>query len=180
MITWRRLGPQDFPLLSEWLAHPHVARWWNHETSAKAVERDFGPAARGEEPSQDWLALLDDTPLGLMQRSRPADYPEDFAALSAIAAVPEDAVVIDYLIGPPDRIGRGSGPRMIRSFTEKTWRDCPQTPAIMAAVSAANTASWRALEKAGLRRFASGGMEPDNPADGPLHHVYRIDRPTGP
>jgi aminoglycoside 6'-N-acetyltransferase len=50
-------------------------------------------------------------------------------------------------------------------------------PAVLVAVVAANTASWRALEKAGLRRVASGPMEPDNPVDDPLHHVYRVDRP---
>ncbi|GAA1753249.1 GNAT family N-acetyltransferase [Streptomonospora arabica] len=177
MFTWRRIGPQDFPLLCEWLAQPHVSRWWNHETSAEAVARDFGPAARGKEPSQDWLALLGGDPVGLVQRSRPADYPEELASLSAITAVPEGTVVIDYLIGPPDRVGRGIGTRMIRAFVEKTWHDCPEAPAVMVAVVAANTASWRALENAGLQRVASGAMEPDNPLDEPLHHVYRIDRP---
>lgn len=44
MITWRRLTEDDFPLLISWLEQPHVARWWNHETSIEAVRRDFGPA----------------------------------------------------------------------------------------------------------------------------------------
>ena len=46
------------------------------------------------------------------------------------------------------------------------------------AVAAANVASWRVLEKAGLRRLAAGPMEPENPLDDPLHYVYRIDRPA--
>ncbi|WP_220039852.1 GNAT family N-acetyltransferase [Nonomuraea aridisoli] len=70
VITWRRARETDFPLLRTWLEQPHVARWWNHETSAEAVARDFGPAARGEEPSEDFLALLDGEPLGLVQRPR--------------------------------------------------------------------------------------------------------------
>jgi len=48
---------------------------------------------------------------------------------------------------------------------------------VLVAVVAANTASWRALEKAGLRRIATGEMSPDNPIDDPLHVIYRIDRP---
>ncbi|QBI56272.1 GNAT family N-acetyltransferase [Streptomonospora litoralis] len=179
MITWRRIDFDDFALLGTWLAHPHVARWWNHETSAEAVERDFGPTARGEEPTEDWLALLDGVPLGLVQRSRLADYPEDLAALSAIVPVPDGAMSIDYFIGPPDRVGRGIGTRMIGGFLGKLWQECPDAPAVLVPVVAANTASWRALEKAGLRRVASGDLEPDNPIDEPLHHVYRIDRPTG-
>jgi hypothetical protein len=42
---------------------------------------------------------------------------------------------------------------------------------------AANTASWRALEKAGLTRIAEGAMSPENPLDDPLHYIYRADRP---
>ncbi|MDA8371425.1 MAG: GNAT family N-acetyltransferase [Nocardiopsaceae bacterium] len=178
MITWRRLSPRDFPLLMRWLAQPHVARWWNHETSAEAVERDFGPSIRGEDPSENLLALLDGAPFGLVQRSRLADAPDYLAELSAIVPVAEGAVTIDYLIGDPGRVGRGLGTRMISSVLDRTWHDYPDAPAVLAAVVAANAASWRALEKAGMRRVASGDVEPDNPVDEPLHHIYRIDRPA--
>jgi uncharacterized membrane protein YhaH (DUF805 family) len=85
-------------------------------------------------------------------------------------------MIIDYLIGEPDQIGRGLGPLMIRSMIERIWRDRPEVTTIMVAVVAANRASWRALEKAGLARVGTGNMEPDNPGDGPEHHIYRIDR----
>ena len=86
-ISWRRLGEPDFPLLRRWLSQPYVARWWNHETSEEAVRRDFGPTARGEEPSEDFVVLLDDRPIGLMQRCRIADYPEYHDALAAVVEV---------------------------------------------------------------------------------------------
>jgi aminoglycoside 6'-N-acetyltransferase len=38
-------------------------------------------------------------------------------------------------------------------------------------------ASWRALEKAGLKRVAEGPMSPDNPIDDALRYIYRVDRP---
>lgn len=177
MITWRRLTPDDFSLLRQWLSQPHVARWWNHDTAAEAVERDFGPAARGEEPSEDLLALLDGVPFGLVQCARLADYPDTLAPLSAIAPVPQGAATIDYLIGSPELVGRGLGTRMIRSALERIWGERPDIPAVLVAVAAANTASWRALEKSGMRRVGSGDLVPDNPVDGPLHHVYQIDRP---
>ena len=41
-ITLRRLLRADFAMLSRWLGEPHVARWWTHETSQEAIERDFG------------------------------------------------------------------------------------------------------------------------------------------
>ena len=178
MITFRRVEEGDFPLLGRWLAEPHVARWWNHETSPEAVSRDFGPTARGEEPAEDLLALADGRPIGLVQRSRLADYPEELAAFAALLPVPEGAMTIDYLIGDPGQVGRGLGPQVIDALVRSTWDDHPDTDCILVAVSAANRASWRALEKAGLARVAEGEMEPDNPVDDRLHVVYRIDRPA--
>lgn len=176
-FTWRRLGEEDFPLLAGWLARPHVARWWNHETSVEAVTRDFGPASRGEDPSEDLLVFIDGRPLGLVQRCRLADFPEYVAELAAIVEVPDRAMSIDYLIGDPEQVGRGLGPRMIGAILQDTWAEYPAATCVIVPVSAANRASWRALEKAGLRRIGEGDMEPDNPIDDPAHYVYRIDRP---
>ncbi|GHH45329.1 aminoglycoside 6'-N-acetyltransferase [Streptomyces candidus] len=176
-MTWRRLAERDFPLLMSWLRQPHVARWWNHETSLATVSRDFGPAARGEEPSEDLLVHLDDSPVGLVQRCRLSDYPEYLAELATLAEVPPGAMTLDYLIGEPHHIGRGLGTRMIQSVVRATWTDHPDAPCVLVPVSAANQASWRVLEKAGLRRVAEGDLEPDNPVDDRAHYLYRIDRP---
>ncbi|MER5258747.1 GNAT family N-acetyltransferase [Streptomyces sp. NPDC002855] len=178
MISWRRLAETDFPLLRRWLEQPHVARWWNHETSPEAVARDFGPAARGEEASQDLLMLLDGEPFGLVQRYRFADYPEDVDQLADQAEIPQGAMSIDYLIGDPSRVGQGLGTRMIQAIIRATWTDHPEASAVIVPVHADNRNSWRTLEKAGLRRVAEVSLEPDNPIDDRAHYLYRIDRPT--
>lgn len=178
VITWRRLAERDLGLLRQWLMQPHVARWWNHDTSAEAVARDFGPAMRGEEPSEDFLVMVEGTPVGLVQRCRFADYPEYCAEMAGIE-LPDTAVTIDYLLGDPTRVGQGLGPRVIRAVVAATWTDHPNASAVVVPVHAANRASWRALEKAGLRRIATADLEPDNPLDDRTHYVYRIDRPVG-
>jgi aminoglycoside 6'-N-acetyltransferase len=178
VITWRKLAEDDFPLLRQWLLQPHVARWWNHETSAEAVARDFGPVARGEEPSEDLLVFEDGTPVGLVQRSRYGDYPEYLNELAPILSVSAEAVTVDYLVGDPDRCGRGLGPRIIAAVIAATWDEYPEAPSVVVPVNAANRASWRALEKAGLTRVAEGELEPDNPVDDRDHVVYRVDRPS--
>ena len=154
-----------------------MARWWHHEWSEEALERDFGGSVDGTEPGEDLVVALDGRPVGLVQRSVIADYPDDLAGFEALTEVPGGAVELDYLIGEPDLRGRGLGSRMIAEVVAATWRDRPEAPAVLVAVVAANRASWRALEKAGLRRVAEGEMAPDNPVDDPWHHVYRIDRP---
>lgn len=158
-LTFRPLTRDDFPLLTTWLEEPRVKRWWNHETNPEAVERDFGRGTRGEEPGEDLVVLLGDRPIGLLQRSVIRDYPEEYARFSAHVDVPPGAVELDYLIGDPDLRGRGLGTRLIT-------------------VNAANVASWRAVEKAGLTFLTEGDMPPDNPIDDPLHRIHRIDRPA--
>ncbi|MFD7550414.1 GNAT family N-acetyltransferase [Streptomyces sp. NPDC059816] len=180
LIALRTLTAADFPLLGQWLAHPHVARWWNHDPSPEGVERHFGAAARGEEPSVDRLVLADGEPVGLVQQVRLADYPDYREELSGVVEVPAGAYTIDYLIGPPERIGRGLGPLVIAAAVEDLWRAPRSARCVIVPVVAGNRRSWRALEHAGLRRVGSGPLEPDHPQDDPLHHVYRIDRPGPP
>lgn len=179
-VTFRPLGAADLPMLAAWLAEPHVRRWWNHETSPEAIDRDFGPAMRGEEPAEDLVASVGGTPVGLLQRCRWHDYPEYVEEIAPILQVPAGAVSIDYLIGPPELIGRGLGPRIIAAAVQGVWQRYPEATAIIVPVCAANRASWRALESAGFRRVASGDLVPDNPVDPPYHHVHRIDREEPP
>jgi aminoglycoside 6'-N-acetyltransferase len=176
-LSWRPLVDNDLPLLAQWLAEPQVARWWNHDSSPAGVERDFGPSVRREEPGEDLVVLLDDRPVGLVQRSVIADYPEEMSEFATLVEVPEGAVELDYLIGDPALRGRGLGARMIAAAVADTWEAYPNASAVLVSVVAANVASWRALERAGLARIAEGAMVPDNPVDDPLHYVYRIDRP---
>jgi aminoglycoside 6'-N-acetyltransferase len=177
-LTWRPLTAADLPMLARWLAEPGVARWWNHESSPAAVERDFGPSVRGEEPGEDLVVLVDDRPVGLLQRARISDYPEDLEGFAELVPVPSGAVEIDYLIADPGLRGRGLGTRLISMAVARTWADHPAASAVLVAVVAGNVASWRALEKAGLERVAEGDLTPDNPVDPPLHYVYRADRPS--
>jgi aminoglycoside 6'-N-acetyltransferase len=178
-FSFRRVTRDDFPLLARWLAEPHVKRWWNHDHSPDAVERDFGQSADGAEPSEDHLALLDGRPVGLIQYSRFADYPEYIDELIGLLEVPDESVTIDYFVGEPDLIGIGIGSAMIREFVARIWRVNPLAPCVIVAVNSANEASWRALLRADFRLVARGELEPDNPIDDRMHEILQIDRPAG-
>ncbi len=177
-FAFRRVTRADFELLARWLAAPHVARWWNHEFTPEAVERDFGPIVDGCEPSEDHLALLEGRPIGLIQYSRYADYPSYRDELSPYVEVPDGAMSIDYLIGDPALTARGIGRMMIATFCDWIWRTDRAATCVIVPVSSANDASWRALLGAGFHLVGQGDLEPDNAMDDLAHEILRLDRPV--
>ncbi len=177
-IEFRSLKRSDFPLLASWLAEPLVARWWNHEFSPDALERDFGRCIDGREPTDVLIASTDAQPFGLVQAYPIAGYPEYAAELAEVCEIDPTALGIDYLIGEPDQRGRGLGGAMLAALAGRCWHRFPDAREIVVPVSAANMRSWQALERAGFRRFAEVELNPDNPQDSRAHVVYRATRPT--
>lgn len=114
-FTFRRLQRADLPMLGEWLARPHVQKWWLHDPAPEAVEADFGGRADGTEPTEYFIVSLDEQEMGFVQRYRIGDYPEWIRALQVIDC-PPDAVGIDYFISEPGLVGRGIGTAMIGRF----------------------------------------------------------------
>lgn len=176
-VTFRPLTREDLPLLAGWLAEPLVARWWHHDYSAEAVERQFGPSIDGADVTELFVVTLDGRPVGLIQRYPIAAYPEYVEELDPVWPVPAGALSIDYLIGEPAARGRGVGADLIAALVAQSWAAFPAARDVVVPVSLGNPASWRSLERAGFVRVAEGELEPDNPADPRDHVVYRIGRP---
>jgi len=163
-------------MLGRWLAEPLVARWWNHESTEAAIERDFGPSIDGRDPTEICIATVEDTPFGLIQRYRIDDNPEYADELAGVWRIPAGALSIDYLIGEPTFRGRGLGAQMIAAFVATSWSRYPDARDVVVPVSVANRSSWMALERAGFQRVARGELTPDNPIDSREHFVYRFAR----
>lgn len=176
-VRLRHVTRDDLPMIGRWLAAPHVWRWWHQESTPEALERDFGPVLRREEPAEDFVAEVDGCPLALLQRSRWHDYPEELELLLPWTDVPEGAVTVDYLVA--DGVGLGLGPLVIGALVDDTWRTLSDCPAIIVPVAAGNRPSWRALEKVGFAKVCEARLPPDNPADPSDHIVMRLDR-SGP
>ncbi|TCO52928.1 GNAT family N-acetyltransferase [Actinocrispum wychmicini] len=132
-VDFRPLAREDFPVLRQWLAAPHVRAWWDGEPSD--VERKYGPRADDPEPVRVFVIQLDGVPLGMIQCCR----------------LDGRAVGIDYLIGDSDRVGQGLGTAAIAAFTRLVFDLYPDATTVTADPAPANHASRRALEKAGFR-----------------------------
>ena len=176
--SFRPIARSDFELLGGWLLQPHVLRWWADDASPEGVEADYGPCVDGVEASEVFIAHRDSAVFGLVQRLRLDAYPQYLAEIAAIVPVPPCTWSVDYLVGDPAHTGRGWGTELVAAFTHRLWHDDVSARAVVVPVHAANRFSWRALERAGYVRIATGLLEPDNPADHRNHFLYRIDRPS--
>ncbi|MEX1008474.1 MAG: GNAT family N-acetyltransferase [Acidimicrobiia bacterium] len=170
-LAFRTLARSHYGLLGGWLREPHVARWWIGPSTPAALEAKYGPRIDGHDPAEVFIAEVGGRPFGLIQRYRISDWPEWSAAVDA-----DDGAGIDYLIGEPERVGRGLGSRMIRAFVPTVFERYPELTRVVAAPQQANVASWRALEKAGFARIWSGMLESDDPSDAGPAFVYARER----
>jgi aminoglycoside 6'-N-acetyltransferase len=135
-------GPSSAPLLAEWLARLHVARWHPDPDAWVRWARDPPPAGAHA------LIDVDGRPVGYLRWQRVGRETLDALGLSEI---PAGSVDIDILIGEPDCLGRGVGPRALELLIERL-RDDKSVPLIGLSPSIDNVAAQRAYLRAGFRK----------------------------
>lgn len=112
MITFRPLAAADFPMLTRWLAQPHVRRFAQKTPmSLQDVTAKYGPRVRGEQPLVCHIACDDDVPFGYLQAYRNRDWP-DYAQVMGH----DDGVSLDLHIGEPAFVGKGLGRAMLGGY----------------------------------------------------------------
>jgi aminoglycoside 6'-N-acetyltransferase len=114
-MSFRRLAHSDLPMLTGWLAEPHV-RWFYQKTpvSLTDVAREYGPVIRGEEPSSSHLAFCGEQPFAYLQCYRNADYPEWARIIDVV-----DGLSVDLFIGDPAYLHRGLGHAVLRAYLQQ-------------------------------------------------------------
>ena len=156
----------DLPLVWEWLQRPHVKEWWRERDTYEELVEHYLPSIEGTDPTDLYVALLDDAPIGYVQTYLVSDYPE----YAALVDVGERVAGVDLLIGEAELTGRGIGTEMLRRFVDEIVFAKPATIACIAGPETTNPASIRAFEKAGFR------VVRDFIEDGKPHTLVRRDR----
>jgi aminoglycoside 6'-N-acetyltransferase len=173
-LRLRPLSREDLPRLSRWLAEPHVANWWRDPSDLASVRASYLPCIDGTDPAEVFIIEAAGRAAGLVQRYLVADDPDWDRAVRATGAVDGCAAGIDYLIGEPELCGRGYGTAAISTFTTLTFERYPQADAVVAVPQQANVASWRALDRAGYRRWWAGRLASADPSDAGPAYLYGI------
>ena len=169
------LRSSDLPILAVWLARPHVARWWREPSDLISVERNYGPLAKGLDPTEGFIVHFSARPIGYVQRYLIDEHP-DWRETIQGALGHGGGIGIDYLIGEPDFVGRGVGRRLISQFVDASWTRYPSADRIAVALQQDNIASWKALAASGFRRVWEGDLVSSDPSDRGPSFIYIADR----
>jgi len=131
----------DLPLLDRWLRSPHVVRWWRAP--------DFHLTTLAQRSSDTHAVITaDGKPVGYLCWQRPSPSELEAAGLTDL---PEDLVDIDIMIGEPEFLGRGVGPRALVVLLAKLRHEATGIAGV--GTSSSNRGAIRAFEKAGFRLF---------------------------
>ena len=115
MIAFRPLAPADFPMLTHWLAEPHVRKFVQKTPmSLTDVTAKYGPRVRSEQPIICHIASEDGVPFGYLQAYRNRDW-ADYAQIMGHS----DGVSLDLHIGDPAFVGKGLGRAMLGGYVRE-------------------------------------------------------------
>ena len=136
---FRTVGPEDLPLIGQWLARPHVREWWGDPVRALG---EIG--AHLADPDLDVIVVSHrGTPIGYQQC-----YDAHGGSEGPLCDQPAGTRGIDAFIGEPAYVGRGHGSAFIGLFVEQLFDT--GTPRVVTDPDPRNTRAIAAYRKAGF------------------------------
>lgn len=145
-LNFRPLAKADFQQFADWLAMPHVQKWWPEPATVEHVAKDYGPCTDGDLTDRVFVVQDADKPIGIIQTFMLSSYPE-YKHLFPL----KGAASIDYFIGELDYIGRGVGSQMIKQFIDTEVKLLyPDATGVTTSAELDNLASLGAIAKVGF------------------------------
>jgi RimJ/RimL family protein N-acetyltransferase len=143
---WRPMDPDtDLDVLYGWMHQPHVAPYWELDVPRPDLA-DYLRGAATDEYRDALLGTLD---------GEPASYWEAYWAqhdrLATFCPTEPYDQGVHLLIGPPELIGRGLGPRLLAAVMAWQFAREPRTRRLLAEPDARNERSVRLFERCGFR-----------------------------
>jgi aminoglycoside 6'-N-acetyltransferase len=141
--VFRPFNRKDLKLMAQWLAEPHVAKWWGEDPEEELEDIQDHIDSISVEP---FIVELNGKPIAYLQTYDPHledDHPYQDQPFGTLG--------IDVTIGDPALIGKGHGSRLIDAFVAMLFEEgCPR---VIIDPDPSNTAAIRAYEKAGFTAF---------------------------
>ncbi len=160
-ITFRKLQTEDLHLMHKWLNEPHVHEWYDKDkdNSLEEVIKRYDPKINGEKPTECYMVLYEDNPVGYIQKYKVNDWPD----FGDYVGYDDHTASVDLFIGEPSFMGQGLGNLMLKKFLkEVVFADQDITTCIIGP-EPENKRGIRAYEKSGFKyvKTVQVGNEPD-------------------
>lgn len=139
--SFRPVTPDDFGLLADWHAQPHVRRWWDN-TEPMSKQKLADPRVRR------WIVSTSDSPFAYMQDYRVHGWEDHH-----FFGLPPGSRGIDQFIGVPGMIGQGHGPAFISERLLVLFKE--GAPIVATDPHPDNAHAIAAYKKAGFHEFGA-------------------------
>jgi aminoglycoside 6'-N-acetyltransferase len=134
-----------------------VHEWWNEHSRLDEVSDHYGQSIDGGDPTDHYVVLLGERPVGFVETYLIADHPDWEATVEAESG----AVGVDLFVAEPELTGKGLGTQLLQQFVSEVALARPGATHCLADPDSANAVSLRAFEKAGFR-VVREFLEPEN------------------
>jgi RimJ/RimL family protein N-acetyltransferase len=134
-----------------------VHEWWNEHSRLDEVSDHYGQSIDGGDPTDHYVVLLGERPVGFVETYLIADHPDWEATVEAESG----AVGVDLFVAEPELTGKGLGTQLLQQFVSEVALARPGATHCLADPDSANAVSLRAFEKAGFR-VVREFVEPEN------------------
>lgn len=160
-ISFRKLLVEDLPLMQKWLSQPHVHQWYDKdkENTLEEVTKRYSPKIHEEKPTDCYIVLYEEFPIGYMQTYKVNDWPE----FGEYVGYDNHTASVDLFIGEESFIGKGLGSLMLKKFLNEIVFVNPDITTCIIGPEPANERGIKAYEKAGFTyvKTVQVGNEPD-------------------
>ncbi len=147
-IWFRRLTEVDLKLMAQWLSTDFVNEWYKMgDTSYEKVSAKFLPRINGEEPTECYIAMHFDKPVGFVQTYFIKDYPD----YNKYVQADDKTAGADIFIGEKEYIHKGWGAVILRKFIYEVIFCRENVDSCIMGPEPENTVAIKTYEKVGFK-----------------------------
>lgn len=160
-ISFRKLQSEDMSLMYKWLNEPHVHEWYDKDkdNSLTEVAKRYDPKIHGEEPTDCYIVLYEDQPVGYIQTYMVNNWPE----FGEYVGYDDHTASIDLFIGEISFLGKGFGSLLLKKFLKEIVFSNSKVTTCIIGPEPANKRGIHSYEKVGFKyvKTVQVGGEPD-------------------
>jgi ribosomal protein S18 acetylase RimI-like enzyme len=161
-INFKRLAITDLEYMHKWLNCDFVIEWYSKKKWAyKEIEEKYIPYIKNERPTQGYLILYNNTPIGYIQTYKIHDYP-DYARL---VDIDENASGLDLFIGEQEYFRKGLGKYIVSKFLKEIVFGLSDSVSCILGPEPKNKVAIKTYEKVGFKYIKTIKVDNEDEAE---------------